>query len=157
MNAHVPDPHNHSAHRRSRCLFQLASAPAHRGGIREPLPRKQLALYQERGIKPSRLDPATRITMVVLSECFNWRQGLMIVRPESLIRWQRAGFRLFWRWKPRPGRPAIPLEFSHRGYRDLQVYVLVVIELGTRKLVHVNVTAHPTASGYVCISCWVLI
>lgn len=30
--------------------------------------------------------------------------------PETLIRWHRAGFRLLWRWKSRPGRPRIPLE-----------------------------------------------
>jgi hypothetical protein len=33
------------------------------------------------------------------------------VKPETLIRWHRKGFRLFWRWRSRaPGRPAIPVE-----------------------------------------------
>src|SRR5205807_4262318 len=32
------------------------------------------------------------------------------VRPETLIRWHRAGWRLLWRYKSRPGRPPIPLE-----------------------------------------------
>src|SRR5512136_2115496 len=34
---------------------------------------------------------------------------LMIVRPETLVRWHRAGFRCYWRWKSRPlgGRPQI--------------------------------------------------
>ena len=33
-----------------------------------------------------------------------------IVRPETVIRWHRAGFRLYWRWKSRPrgGRPKVP-------------------------------------------------
>src|SRR3979409_302134 len=33
----------------------------------------------------------------------------MLPRPEPLVRWQRAGFRRYWRWKPRPlgGRPKI--------------------------------------------------
>jgi hypothetical protein len=38
--------------------------------------------------------------------------ALKIVRPETVIRWHRAGFRAFWRWKSRPcgGRPKTPLE-----------------------------------------------
>ena len=39
-----------------------------------------------------------------------WRSALVVVRPETLIRWHRAGFRLLWRWKSRPGRPPIPKE-----------------------------------------------
>jgi len=37
---------------------------------------------------------------------------LVIVKPETVIRWHRAGFRLFWRWKSRArgGRPKVPLE-----------------------------------------------
>src|ERR1035437_7217443 len=39
-------------------------------------------------------------------------QGLTIIRPETLVRWQRAGFRSYWRWKSRPqgGRPQIDTE-----------------------------------------------
>ena len=38
--------------------------------------------------------------------------ALAIVKPETVIRWHRAGFRLFWRWKSRPrsGRPKVALE-----------------------------------------------
>src|SRR3984957_8049995 len=38
--------------------------------------------------------------------------ALKIVRPETMIRWHRAGFRAYWRWKSRPrgGRPKTPLE-----------------------------------------------
>jgi hypothetical protein len=32
----------------------------------------------------------------------------MIVKPETLIGWHRKGFKLFWRWKSRLGRPRIP-------------------------------------------------
>src|ERR1700753_1595046 len=37
---------------------------------------------------------------------------LTIVRPETLVRWHRAGFRSYWRWKSRPlgGRPQIDTE-----------------------------------------------
>jgi hypothetical protein len=38
--------------------------------------------------------------------------ALAIVRPETIIRWHRAGFRLYWRWKPRSpgGRPKLPAD-----------------------------------------------
>jgi hypothetical protein len=74
--------------------------------------RKQLALYQERHVKPNRPDPATRVVLVVLSRLLDWRALLTVVQPDTLIRWHRQGWRLLWRWKSRPGRPPIP--------RDLQ-------------------------------------
>lgn len=46
----------------------------------------------------------------MLSRLFEWRDALVVVRPETLIRWHRAGWRLFWRLKSRPGRTRIPLE-----------------------------------------------
>jgi hypothetical protein len=38
--------------------------------------------------------------------------ALKVVRPETVIRWHRAGFRAYWRWKSRrrSGRPTTPLE-----------------------------------------------
>jgi len=38
--------------------------------------------------------------------------ALAIVKPDTLVRWHRAGFRSYWRWKSRPrdGRPTVPLE-----------------------------------------------
>src|SRR5215471_7650131 len=37
---------------------------------------------------------------------------LTIIRPETVVRWHRAGFRCYWRWKSRPrgGRPQIDTE-----------------------------------------------
>ena len=72
--------------------------------------RRQLALYKERGIKPRRVGAATRMSLVSLSKLFDWRCALVVVRPETLIRWHRAGWRLLWRFRSRPGRPPIPLE-----------------------------------------------
>src|SRR5450755_129113 len=74
--------------------------------------RRQLALYMERGVKPRRMDSATRIALALLSRLFDWRDSLVVVRPETLIRWHRAGWKLFWRLKSRPGRPPIPLEIQ---------------------------------------------
>ena len=48
--------------------------------------------------------------MWVLGWFADWRSWLCVVQPETVLRWHRAGFRLFWRWKSggRPGRPTIP-------------------------------------------------
>src|ERR1017187_2958397 len=139
---------------------------------------------------------------------------LTIIRPETLVRWHRAGFRCYWRWKSRPrgGRPLIEADLralirkmsvenplwgaprihgellklgfevaqssvakymvkQHRppsqGWRtflrnhapdiaamDLFVvptlgfdlfYALVIVRLGRRNLVWINVTTNPTA------------
>jgi len=44
--------------------------------------------------------------MATLSRMFHWRHALVNVKPDTLIRWHRKGFRLFWRWKSKPtGRP----------------------------------------------------
>jgi hypothetical protein len=47
--------------------------------------RRQLALYRERGVKPRRIDAATRGTLAFLSRWFDWQSALVIVRPETLI------------------------------------------------------------------------
>ena len=178
--------------------------------------RRELALYQERGVKARRVDATTRVSLALLSRLFDWRDALVVVRPETLIRWHRAGWRLFWRCKSRPGRPPIPLElrqlirrmatenplwgeerianellvklglrvsprtvrkympkrppgrargdqrwstFLHNHARGIVAcdffmavtatfrlfYVLVLIEHGSRRLVHFNITQHPTA------------
>jgi transposase InsO family protein len=139
---------------------------------------------------------------------------LMIVRPETLLRWHRAGFRCYWRWKSRrrAGRPQIETElralirrmsienplwgaprihgellklgfevaqssvakymvkrrgppsqgwrtFLHNHAPDIAamdlfvvptigfdlLYAFVIVRLGRRDLVWINVTAHPTA------------
>src|SRR5271169_5125871 len=54
--------------------------------------------------------------MVALSQFFDWRDALVIVKPETLLRWHRTAFRMFWQWKSRNGgRPPLP--------RDLRALV----------------------------------
>ena len=55
--------------------------------------RKQLAFYQERKVKPRRADNPTRLTLVLLSRWFDWRDALVVVRPKTLVAWHRKGFR----------------------------------------------------------------
>src|SRR5450432_563965 len=56
--------------------------------------RKQLALFLERKAKPRRADDSTRWMMAALSRMFPWREALVNVKPDTLIRWHRKGFRL---------------------------------------------------------------
>jgi hypothetical protein len=56
---------------------------------------------------------ATRLTLVVLAWFIEWRSVLTIVQPDTLVRWHRHAFWLFWRWKSRHrGRPRIPAELQ---------------------------------------------
>ena len=61
-------------------------------------------------MKPRRIDAATRASLALLSRWCDWRSCLVVVRPETVLRWHRAGWRLFWRCKSRSGRPPIPME-----------------------------------------------
>jgi transposase InsO family protein len=44
--------------------------------------------------------------------CADWRGHLVLVTPETVVRWHRAGWRLFWRWRSRSagGRPRLGVE-----------------------------------------------
>src|SRR6202166_3400744 len=48
--------------------------------------------------------------------------ALMIVKPETVVRWHRAGFRSYWRWKSRPrsGRPTVAVEIR-RLIREMSI------------------------------------
>ncbi|MDH3315937.1 MAG: diguanylate cyclase [Gammaproteobacteria bacterium] len=75
--------------------------------------QRQLALFKERGIQPRRIDAGTRISLAILARPFEWRNALFVVQPQTMIRWQRAGWRLFWRCKCRAGRPRSRI-FKHK-------------------------------------------
>ena len=67
--------------------------------------RRQLALFIERGVQPRRMDAATRVSLAILAKMFDWRNALVVVQPATMIRWHRAGWRLFWRCSK--SRPAV--------------------------------------------------
>ena len=74
--------------------------------------RQQLAVYVHRHPRP-RLSPLDRAFWVFLSQSWrHWRSALVVVRPETVIRWHRKAFRGYWRWisRPGPGRPPISEE-----------------------------------------------
>src|SRR6266567_6496725 len=90
------------------CFWLLCLRPSVALAAENLFLRKQLALYQERHIKPRRATDATRLALVWLGRWFDWCQALAMVQPETFTRWHQQGFRLFWRWKSGPGRPPIP-------------------------------------------------
>ena len=70
--------------------------------------RQQLALLRHRSKRPQfrRLD---RLLWVWLSKRWaGWREALHLVRPDTVIRWHRQGFRAFRTWKSRRGRTGRP-------------------------------------------------
>ena len=75
--------------------------------------RHQLNVLRRKS--PQRLT-FTSIDRLVFAGLYRLAPGVLdalkIVRPETVIRWHRAGFRAYWRWKSRPrsGRPKTPLE-----------------------------------------------
>src|SRR5262244_488093 len=94
------------------CFWLLCLRPSVALAAENLFLRKQLALYQERHIKPRRATDATRLALVWLAHWFDWRHALAVVQPATFIHWHRQGFRLFWRWKSQAGRPPIPADLQ---------------------------------------------
>jgi hypothetical protein len=90
------------------CYLGLCLCPSPRLAAENLLLCEQLALYQERQVRPRRAAHATRMALIWLGQGFDWRRALGIVKPETFIAWHRQGFRLFWRFKANPGRLALP-------------------------------------------------
>jgi len=61
--------------------------------------RKQLAYYQDHQIRPRRLTDAARLSLVLWSQLFEWKEALIVVTPRTFVRWHRKAFKLHWRWK----------------------------------------------------------
>lgn len=71
--------------------------------------RYQLDVLQ-RSVKQLRIHRRDRIFWVWLSRLWSgWQSALRIVQPETVVRWQHYGFRLYRRWKSqqKPGRPKV--------------------------------------------------
>jgi hypothetical protein len=72
--------------------------------------RHQLIVLQRKMQGRVRLTNSDRWFFIQLYRWFpSILKVLTIIRPETLVRWHRAGFRRYWRWKshPRGGRPQI--------------------------------------------------
>ncbi len=77
--------------------------------------RQQLSIYHHT-LKRPKIRTQDRIFWVLFSKIWKeWRDALIVVKPETVILWHKKGFKLFWKFKPRkrgPGRP--PFESKTR-------------------------------------------
>jgi len=74
--------------------------------------RQQLAVYQ-RIVERPKLNDCDRMFWTMACEFLeNWREHVVILKPDTVVRGHRHGFRYFWRWKSRakPGRPKLDAE-----------------------------------------------
>jgi len=76
-------------------------------------------------VSRSKLSTADRLLWVWITTVWQERKSAaIIVKPSTVVGWHRKGFRLFWTWKIRhgkPGRPALPEELRqliHTMSRD---------------------------------------
>ena len=75
--------------------------------------RQQLLVLRRPAPARLRLRVADRLIFVRLYRLFPPLLGAAVIfQPETLVRWHRSGFRLYWRWKSgrHVGRPAIPVD-----------------------------------------------
>ena len=80
--------------------------------------RHQIGVLQRSAAKRPKLTSGDRLLWICLSRLWrDWRSALAIVKPETVLAWHRAGFRLFWTWKVGHGQPGRPL--ISREVRDL--------------------------------------
>jgi putative transposase len=85
--------------------------------ILENLALRQQLTIQQRTIRRPKLKNKDRIFWSWLSQIWpDWKSNLIIVKPETVIKWHRQGFKLYWRWKSRSnkvGRPRVPKEIRN--------------------------------------------
>ena len=87
------------------------------------LPRRQLVLENlalrhqllvlSRNAKRPRFRNPDRLLWIVLRAVWSrWEKAVVIIQPQTVIGWHRAGFRRYWRWKSRrrDGRPSLDPE-----------------------------------------------
>ncbi len=63
---------------------------------------RQQLIVAARKLKRPQFRPRERLFLVALASMFTrWRDALVLVKPETLLRWHRQGFRLIWTWRSR--------------------------------------------------------
>jgi hypothetical protein len=73
---------------------------------------RQQLIVAARGMTRPAYRPHERGLVVLLARCVRvWPQAILLVRPETVLRWHREGFRLFWKWRsrrrPQPAEPRV--------------------------------------------------
>jgi hypothetical protein len=74
--------------------------------------RQQLVVLQRQGKRPVLQNQDRRFWILMCRGFEAWRNCLLIVKPESVLRWHARGWRAYWRWRsgaPMAGRKRIAL------------------------------------------------
>jgi hypothetical protein len=98
-------------------LFRAMLVPKARLAVENLALRQQVAVFKQ-PVKRPKSRPRDRVFWVCLSRLWsNWQSAIVIVQPAMVIKWHRQGFKRYWRWKSRkgkPGRPPIEREIRNR-------------------------------------------
>src|SRR6266404_3887636 len=80
--------------------------------------RQQLTVLRRRHCRP-RINSLDKLFWVIARRLWSqWQQALVIVTPKTVVRWHRAGFRLYWSW-PCRHRKVFERKRISRNLRDL--------------------------------------
>ncbi len=63
--------------------------------------RQQLVILRRQVKRPVCAKTDRMLLVLLVRMVRTWKQALFIVQPETLLRWHRQGFRLFWKYKSR--------------------------------------------------------
>ncbi len=77
--------------------------------------RQQLAVYKRSVKRPNIYDGDRIFWMTIMRFLREWKDAVVIVKPETVVKWHRKGFKHYWRRKSRgkPGRPPISMALIH--------------------------------------------
>ena len=90
--------------------------------------RQQLAVLK-RSVKRPKIEDSDRIFWILMRRMLKeWKETLLFVKPATVVKWHRRGFRYYWRRKSKsvPGRPPIDMKVIHlirQMSRDNVTYV----------------------------------
>ena len=111
--------------------------------------RNQLSIFQQKLTNNKMSKPlftsAFRQLWVLLSKIFtNWKSSLLLVKPETVVKWHRKAFKLFWKNKSRKkGRPPLSTEIINLIKRIHKENPLLSPEKIYEKLVDLNISNPP--------------
>ena len=83
--------------------------------------RQQIVAFKRKN-RRQRLRNFDRVFLVLIRRCWNrWKNALILVKPETVVRWHCNGFRLYWRFISRKGeqrrKPRISREIRELSYK----------------------------------------
>jgi transposase InsO family protein len=83
--------------------------------------RQQLAVLKQKHLQPRFAAPDKLFWVVLRLLWPGWKHALMLVQPETVVRWHKAGFKLYWTWlsrrRKRAGRKCVSKELRELIFR----------------------------------------